>query len=282
MSRTVSGALAGHLATRAHKRCSMLRLDLVDGASIGITDHDQDLPFNLGDGSITYTASTGIFPSDVTLASGLEADSYEVTGPIGARVTLAAVLGGRYNRARARLFMVNWDDLTQGALAIMAGNVAEARPEGGKFVFEIRSDADKFNQTIGRLITPYCPGDHATCCVQIADELATTLSAVVDEFHITVAAAIDPADYTNGKLWFTSGVLNGALPVEIVGGSGSTLELFTPLAATPSNGDALTLKEGCDRTLAMCRDRFSNAINHRGFPFTPGSDQVLKVPVPGA
>jgi uncharacterized phage protein (TIGR02218 family) len=280
--RTIGAGLTAHIAQTAHTRCTMLRLDLTDGTSIGITDHDLDLSFDLGDGAITYDAETGIFPSDVTLASGLEADNYEVSGPIGDTVTLAALLGGRFNRARARLFMVNWKSLASGSIPLMAGNVSEARPEGGKFIFEIRSDADRFNQPIGRLITPYCPGDHATCCVQIADELATTLSAVVDEFHITVAAAIDPADYANGKLWFTGGALAGTLPVEIVGGSGSTLELFAPLPATPSNGDALTLKEGCDRTRAMCRDRFDNVINFRGFPEVPGSDQVLKVPVPGA
>lgn len=281
MSRTVSVALAAHLATRAHHRCNMLRLDLRDGTALGITDHDQDLPFDEGSGEITYTASTGIFPSDVTLQAGLEADNFEVNGPIGAVVTLAALLGGRFDRARARLFVVNWDELTQGPLRIMAGNIAEVRVEGSKFVFEIRSDSDRFNQTIGRLITPYCPGDHATCCVQIADELPTTLDAVVDEYHLTVDAVIDPADYADGRLWFTSGALAGTLPVEIVGGSGSTLELFEPLPATPSPGDALTLKEGCNRTREMCRDRFDNVVNFRGFPEVPGSDQALKVPVPG-
>lgn len=281
MSRTVSGALAAHLATRAHKRATMLRLDLRDGASIGITNHDQDLTFAGVGGSLAYAASTGIFPSDLTLSAALEADSFEVTGPIGAVVTLPALLGGRFNRARARLFMVNWDDLTQGSIALMAGSVAEARPEGGKFVFEIRSDADRFNQVVGELITPYCSGRHATCCVQIADELPTTLDVVVDDFHITVDAVIDPDDYLHGRLWFTGGALAGMLPVEIVGGAGSTLELFTPLPAPPTAGDALTLKEGCDRTRAMCRDRFGNAINFRGFPEVPGTDQVLRYPVPG-
>lgn len=281
MSRTIGGALASHLATRSHTRCDMLRLDLRDGTSIGITDHDLDLTFNLGDGTITYEAGTGITLGDLSLSTGLEADNFEASGPIGDTVTLAGLLGGRFDGARARRFQVNWKSLGSGAIKLMAGNVREVRVEGGRFVFEIRSDADRFNQTIGRLITPYCPGDHATCCVQIADELATTVSAVPDEYHLTVAAAITPADYADGRLWFTSGALAGTDPIEIVGGSGSTLELFEPLPATPSNGDGVTLKEGCNRTREMCRDRFDNAINFRGFPEVPGSDQALKVPVPG-
>ena len=83
MSRTLGAALVAHLAGRSHTRCLMLRLDLADGTSIGVTDHDSPLAFNLGDGLLTYRADTGILASDITLQTGLEPDNYEVTGPIG-------------------------------------------------------------------------------------------------------------------------------------------------------------------------------------------------------
>jgi hypothetical protein len=50
----------------------MLRLDLQDGTSLGITDHDQPCRMNLGDGAISYSASTGILASDVVLTCGLK------------------------------------------------------------------------------------------------------------------------------------------------------------------------------------------------------------------
>ena len=160
MSRTLSAGLTSHLATRSHTRCNMLLLDLRDGTSIGVTDHDKDISFDIGDGTVTYQAGTGILTSDVSLSAGLDADNYEVTGPIADVVTLEAVVGGRFNRARARLFQVNWKRLTDGAIKLLAGNVSEARIEGGKFVFEIRSDADRFNQVVGRLIINNCDADH--------------------------------------------------------------------------------------------------------------------------
>jgi uncharacterized phage protein (TIGR02218 family) len=281
VSRTIGGALVSHLATRTHTRCYMLRLDLTDGTSIGITDHDRDLDFDLGDGEITYSASTGILPSDVTLQTGLDADNYEVSGPIGDTVTLAALLGGRFNRATARLFMVNWKSLGSGAIPIMKGWVSEARPEGGKFVFEIRSAADKLNQVIGRVTSPFCPGDHAECCVNIADEVATTVSGVVNDRAFTVAAAITAADFVGGLVTFTGGGLAGTLPIEIFAVSGSTLTLFTALSDLPEIGDAVTIKEGCDRTRATCVSRFANAAWFRGLPDMPGTDQVMKYQVPG-
>ena len=280
MSRTLSVSMQSHLAGRSHTRCSMLRLDLRDGTSIGITDHDRDLTYNLGDGALTYFADTGILPSDVAFAVGLDADNYEVSGPIGDTVTLTALLGGRLDRARARLFQVNHRNLSHGAIALMAGNVTEARAEGGRFVLEIRNDFDRFNQTVGNIITNYCSGEHPNCCVNMGAETATTVTAVISVLEFTVAATLTDR-HVPGRLWFTSGALDGTLPMEIVRRSGDTVELFQPLVEPPQIGDALVVKEGCNRTRTMCRDRFDNVLEFRGYPEVPGSDQIMRQPVPG-
>ncbi|MFC7290883.1 DUF2163 domain-containing protein [Hirschia litorea] len=36
--------------------------------------------------------------------------------------------------------------------------------------------------------------------------------------------------------------------------------------------------EVCDKSFAMCRDRFSNHLNFQGFPFLPGMDAILAGP----
>jgi uncharacterized phage protein (TIGR02218 family) len=282
MSRTLAAPMVSHLASRSHTRCNMLLLDLSDGTSIGITDHDMSLDYDIGDGVVTYDAGTGILASDIALSAALDADNYEVRGPIGEVVTLEAILGGRFNRARARLFQVNWKSLGSGAIKIMAGDVAEVRPEGGEFVFEIRSDFDRFNQVVGTVITPYCQGTHATCCVQIAPETATTITSAASALTFNIAATLDPADHRDGRLWFTTGALAGTEPREIYAISGNTVTLFAPLADVPGVGDALTVKEGCDRTRATCLARFDNVIELRGgYPETSGSDQILRMPIPG-
>lgn len=272
--------MASHLAGRAHTRCTMLRLDLRDGTSIGITTHDRPLSFNLGDGVITYAADIGILPSDVALSTGLEADNYEVTGPVSATITREALLGGRFDRATARLFQVNHRNLAHGAIRLMKGNVTQARVEGGRFTLEIRNEFDRYNQVVGRLITNRCSGDHAACCTNIAPEIATTVTAVVDALTFTVSATLTER-HIPGRLWFTSGQLAGTLPVEITARSGNSVTLFTPLVEAPKVGDALIVKEGCDLTRTMCRDRFNNVLEFRGYPELPGSDQVLRPTVPG-
>lgn len=36
--------------------------------------------------------------------------------------------------------------------------------------------------------------------------------------------------------------------------------------------DAITMYAGCDHSIGTCRDKFSNAVNHRGFPYISGKN----------
>ena len=283
MSRTLSAALASHLGTRSHSRCNMLLLELRDGTTHGFTDHDKDIAFSLPEkpGTVTYSARAGLRFSDISLPSGLDVGNCEVTGPIGEVFTLAGVLGGRWNRATAWVFQVNWKAPT-ASIDLMKGKLSELRPAGGEFTVEIRDDRDALNQVVCSVITPYCKGEHAACCVQIAPSTATTITSVESALQFNIAAALNAANHLYGKVQFTTGALAGTLPVEIFSISGSTVKLFEPLVAAPGIGDALTVKEGCDRTRATCKARFNNVLEFRGYPEVPGSDQVLRSAIEGA
>jgi uncharacterized phage protein (TIGR02218 family) len=269
----------------------MLLLDLLDGTSIGITDHDKDIDYDIGDGTITYLSGTGIRMSDVAMSAGLDADNFEVRGPIGDTVTLAAVLGGVLNRAVARHFQVNWKDLTQGSLNVLKGAVSEARIEGGEFVLEVRSDVDRLNQTVGRTITNSCDADFADGirCFATATTITLTLTSVTDAMRFS-------GSYTGSYVdnFFNKGTITGATGEN----AGATVEIetwtsagavvtFAPFAVTPAIGDTFTVKNGCfDPATGQTKSRaacmtFGQILNFRGFPEVPGSDQVLKPAIPG-
>ncbi len=282
--RTLAGGMTSHIAGRSHTRCSMMRLDLRDGSSLGITDHNDDLDFNLGDGSITYQSGTGILPSDIVLQIGLDADNCEIRGPINDVVTLEAVLGGRFDRARVRLFQVNHRALANGAISLLAGNIAEPRIEGGWFVFEIRSDFDRFNQVVGRTIVNNCDADYGDArCGATPESVVGTVTVVTDAMNFTVSYAGSYAnDYFDaGTVEALTGDLAGTLPVEVHSWTAAgVIELFAPLVEAPTIGDTFTVKRGCGKSRADCMAR-NNIVNFRGFPEVPGSDQVLRAAVPG-
>jgi uncharacterized phage protein (TIGR02218 family) len=295
VTRTLVAGLTSHLATGKTRLSRCVLLDLRDGTSLGITDHDIDLTVNLGDSpSILFRADVGAIPSAASLSIGMDSDTFEVTGPLGSVVTRAAVKGGRYLRARARLFDVNWSDTTQIA-RLMAGKVAEARIDGGRFVFTVRSAVDAYNQTIGRALSPQCSNEFGvndlphSRCQAVPTVYEAQVTAVTDDLRFQVAWTSSPAptaaaDVRNGKVTFTSGDLAGTLPVEVFNLSGSPLddiEVYHPLAEVPEVGDLLTVEEGCDKLRATCKLK-GQILQFSGFPDLTGTDAYVKFPNPGA
>ena len=282
--RTASAGMAAHLAQTGHKRCNMLLFDLTDGTSIAVTDHNKDLDFDIGDGSETYLSDTGFRISNVQLSCGLEADNYEVRGPIGDTVTRSGILGGRYNRARARLFQVNWSALGDGALKIMPGNVGEARIEGGEFVFEVRSDKDRLNQVVGRILANTCSADYAdqVQCFATPTEVTGTVTSVTDAMRFTVSFTGSYADdfFNKGTVTGLTGGNAGTVMEIYDWTAAGVLTLFAPLGVEPDVGDTFTIKDGCDKTRPACMAH-GQILNARAFFEVPGSDQVMKPALPG-
>lgn len=295
--RTLSAGIAGHISGKAHKRVAMLRLDLADSSTLALTDHDRDLPFDLGDGAATYLAGTGIMPSDLSLSTGFDADEIEVTGPLVeggtldlGEVTKAMMLGGRFDDAEAWFFQVNWDDLAAGSINLLKGRVVLAEVIGGEFKLTIHSEIGKFSQEIGRTITAYCDADFGDArCGTTPVTDAVTVTAVTDARTFTVSNGDGRATnfYTGGTVQFTSGALNGTRKVEVSAyNTSGALVLWADLAEPPEVGDALNIRQGCfdvatgeSKTRTACM-AFDNIVNFRGFPDVPGTDQVLRYPNP--
>lgn len=288
MSKTISAGLAAHYAKRSHSRCRLALLVLRDGSSIGVTDHDQPINFDLiGEGEIEYKANTGATFSDIVLQIGLDADNCEIRIPLKGTgdFTLERVAGGRLNRARTYLAEINWKTPADGALKQLAGNVSEVRIEGGEAVLEIRSDCDRYNQVIGRLITNNCDADFGdgVRCHATPVEIVGTVDAVADamNFAVTFAGSYAADFFNGGTVEALTGDLAGTDPVEIFDWTaGGTITLFMPLVEAPAIGDTFTIKQGCPKNRAACM-AFGQILNFRGFPETPGSDQIFRPTIPG-
>lgn len=295
MSRTLSAGMQSHLAGNAHTLCAMLRLDLPNGDVFAFTDHDATLSFDLGDGPAEYQPWTGIDASAVVLAVGLEASNCEVSGPIGDLVTRNAVMGGRFRGAVARYFMVNWDELSDGPIRFMKGEVGEGRCEGSRFFLEIRGLTAPFNESWGRVLTPLCTatfGNPDTGCPVVRVPVAATIIAVTDDFRFRVNLGGTYAnDYFNlGSVSFLTGDLDNtaeAVIFDYVGATGA-IELLEPLVDTPQIGDTLNVYRGCSKLLRSDDAGLPTCFTYgavesfRGFPEVPGSRFYHRVSAPGS
>ena len=290
--RTIVAGLASHIATSRTRLSRCIRLDLRDGTSIGVTDHDSDLEVNLGDGALSYSADIGLTAASIKHSLGLSADSLELSGPIADPFTRTAVAGGRFTQARVRVFDVRWDSPTQ-YLRLMAGKITAATVSGGQFTFEARSKVDAYNQVIGRVLAPQCSHEFGvdngltSRCQATPQVWAATVTAVTDDMHFEVSwgspAPDEAADALNGLVEFTSGELAGTYPVEVFSLSGSpldTIETYQPLIEAPQVGDSLTVTEGCDKLRTTCKLK-GQILNFGGFPDLVGTDAYVKFPAPG-
>lgn len=291
MTRTIGSPLATKFAARSTTLAKCVRLDLRDGSSLRVTDHNRDLSVNLGDGAASYLAGTGMKLGDIVLSIGFSADSTELRGPLGAVVTKAAILGGRYDRARFRVFEADWTAPTQ-IVRWMAGKVAEPRVEAGEYVLELRGPQDAFNQVIGRVLSPLCSHDFGDAkCQATVPEFPATVSAVEDDMTFTVGftgTTPTAGQASFGLVEFLTGDLAGTPPVEVFSLSAGVVSVYAPLAAAPVIGDTLMLKGGCsklrksdDPDVVTCMS-VGNILRNGGFPDAPGSEAYLKYAVPGS
>lgn len=293
MPRTIPGALATAFGSSPRKGAECLILEAKDGARAGFTTWSGPIAVDLGLGAGEDDCLPGINLSTVILATGLDAGSFEADGPARGDFSGAKIRGGKWRGARAWLVRVSPG--VEGFTPIMAGTVGEGRVEGRRFTLEIRNAADAFNQSWGRVLSPWCSatfGDFATGCPVARTPIACTVTAVTDDFRFTVdLGGVHPDAYFNlGAAAFLTGDLAGTAEVPVAGyvGASGAVELFEPLVAVPEVGDTLNLYRGCSKLLRSENAALPTCVSYgaaadfQGFPEVPSSRFYHKVSAPGA
>ncbi|AKM09881.1 DUF2163 domain-containing protein [Croceicoccus naphthovorans] len=292
MARTLDPLLDAALAQSPRKGAEIAIVESRQGNRQRLTTWDRPLSIDLGLGDGTETCTPGMMHSAITLAAGMDASHFEMSGPIGGAFTEERVLGGYWRSARVWL---GWtspgvaDPLPVAAL--MAGRVGEYRVEGRRWVLEVRNAADGFNQSIGRVLSPYCTHDYGDAkCTKVRTPYACEVTYVASSFSFAVDIGGEHPDdfFEFGDVTFDSGALAG-LEGEVFRFTGDTasVELLAPMPVAPQVGDTLTLYRGCsklrlsdDPTLPTCLTN-ENVINFGGHPEVPGTEQYFKIASPG-
>lgn len=282
--KTISSALASHISGEVTTLATCWKLTPRARPALGFTDHDRDLVFE----GLTYSASTGFTPSAISAAASLAVDNLEVEGMLQAgALTEAEIMAGVYDFAEIEVFMVNYNDLSQGSLKLRRGWLGEVSCTRGRFVAEVRGLAQGLSQTLGELYGPACRarfGD-SRCKVNPAAHTVTGGVDGVDaanprQIFADAARLEATAHFTGGAVTFTDGD-NAGLSMEVKehrlnAAIGGVFTLALPLPYPIAAGDAYSLVAGCDKTLATCAGRFGNAVNFRGEPHIPGLDRLLQ------
>jgi uncharacterized phage protein (TIGR02218 family) len=285
--KTLPTGLQAHLTSGATTLCWCWRLTRRDGVKLGFTDHDRDLVF---DGT-TFEAAAGFTASEIKDSVGLNVDNLEVTAAVTSqRLAEKDLAAGIYDDAKVEIFRVNWQSVAQRVL-MRSGSLGEVKRTGFAFAAEVRGLAHYLQQPKGRVFQYSCDADlgNSRCGVNLTTAANSGTGTIVSvgntrRFTVSGLAAFASGWFSRGLLTFTSGAALGQ-KIEIkshaIVVADVVIELWQPAVAPLLAGQTFFVTAGCDKTIETCRDKFSNALNFRGFPHMPGNDFLTKISRPG-
>lgn len=245
---------------------------LKDATRRGFTEHDLPLVLN----GIVHEPQSGVTAGALESASGLAPDNTDIIGALTSdAITDSDLERGLYDGAEVDLSLVDWTDPADHVL-LFRGNIGETTRGPLAFTAELRSMAAKLDQPTGRAFLSQCDAElgDARCGVMLAPAQGTVI-AIAPTGEVT-ASGLSESHARGALTWITGANAGTTHPVKDQ--TGQTLSFWSPPPDPIAPGDTFNVTQGCDKTLATCRDRFANAINFRGFPHIPGDDFAASYP----
>jgi uncharacterized phage protein (TIGR02218 family) len=276
--REVSAALEAHLTQPLTTLATCVKIARKDGHILAFTDCDVNLTI----AGVTYRASEALSPTRVNSAVNLAVDHLEMDGALSDdAITEGDLLSGKYDGAAVTLMLVNHRDTSMGSLLLKYGTFGEVTLRGQQFTAELRGLTQALQQPVGESFSPTCRAElgDTRCKVSMAGREVSGVVQGVSGWQVVLDANRTETDgrYTEGRLTFTSGVLQGQ-GFRVREQREGRISLLLPWPEPPAVGDGYQLQQGCDKRFTTCVARFANAVNFRGEPHLPGLDRILETP----
>lgn len=252
------------------------RVVRADGVALGFTTHDQPLVVN----GLRHESAPGMVPSAIIGNDDLAVDNMEICGALTTdAITGADLLAGRYDDAVVCVFLLDWRAPDAGQQILARGRIGDVEAgvdADGGFVAALRGPTAALAVTAVESYSPECRADlgDRRCGVALRGLTALVTAEASDGVAIGLAVA-DPMleNYVDGRLRVLDGPMAG-LDRQIVAIDDNRLVVDQPLAIAA--GTRLRLRQGCDKRLVTCAQRFGNAVNFRGEPHVPGGDILTR------
>lgn len=252
------------------------RLSRRDGIVIGLTSHDRDLVID----GVPYRAAPGMKPSAIETSASLDAATMDLEGAVTSDAIAAADLdAGRWDGADLMLFVTDWTACETAPVTVASGWLGAVERRGAAFTAEL--------QGVTRILDgPACPATSPSCRAMLGDP-ACRVDLAPRTHHRRVVAAVGravtldvplaPGTAAFGELTWLEGAVCG-LASPVIAEEGTVLTLAEMPPEMPPLPLRVRLVEGCDKQLATCSARFSNALNFRGEAHLPGNDLLTRYP----
>lgn len=267
--------MASRLALPATTLCHAWRLTRTDGIRLGFTDHDRVLTL----GGLQFEPQSGMTASEARDSVGLNVDTADVAGALTSeRIAAEDIDAGLYDGAKVETLLVDWTE-TAAHVVLRTATIGKLTRADGAFTAELDSIAKTYDQPKGRHFRRGCDADvgDGRCGVDLS-------APALRGQGVVVAVLADGRIRVAGLDMFSEGWFVGGLATRTDGkihrvASHSRRNGDVVLALDGENppavaGASFSVTAGCDKSFAVCRSKFANSLNFRGFPHLPGNDAV--------
>jgi len=275
--RTISAALKAHYALGTTTIATCWQATLTNGTVVRATSHTEDIEYPPSSGYV-YSSVAAYSASAVTNTADLSVDNLELEGFLASPLlTEDDVLSGVWDYAAVEMFEVNYKDLSMGRNLIRKGTLGEVKAGKSQFNAELRGLMQKLSRHIVKVTTKECPHDlgDSRCQVVLATYTVTgSVTTATSPRQFTDSTRTEATDwFTGGLLTWTSG-LNDGLKMEVRRSTVTgVFELHEAMPFEVQVGDTYSVYAGCTKRFTEdCITKFSNGVNHGGFPHLPLSE----------
>lgn len=227
--RSISPALLAHLQGDVRTICTLWTITRKDGLVLGFTDLDVDVTFN----GVVYRSNGGYSHSNIEAGSTMSTANLEMQAVFdSSAVNQADIEAGLYDFAAVQIQIVNYLDLTMGALQLNGGLLGQVQVLNGRYTAELRGLAQVFQQDAGNVYSP-------TCRATFGDSKCQFNAASVT-FNGTVASVNNSVSFNDPTLTQTGPTTN------VIDVDGHLIPTRTPftIQIVPPNGGAFAANNG--------------------------------------
>lgn len=280
--RDIPSELAVTIEGGAALLCHVWIVERRDGVRLGFTDHDRALTVE----GVVCSAASGWTGGAAEGRLGLEPGTASAAGVLDdAAVTAADLDDGLWDGAAVELWRVDWSAPAR-RVRLSRGTIARVAREGDRFVAEAEGALTRLDRVAGRSFGRTCDAalgdDRCRAAVDGAGFNGSGTVVAADGPRLTVGGLGAFADgwFSGGRLSWTSGANAGRVS-GVALHRGGLVVLDEAARRAVAAGDGFTVRAGCDKRAATCREKFGNGLNFQGFPEIPGDDFLTAYPVEG-
>lgn len=276
-------ALQSLLDSGQYCKCNLFTFTLITGQIYRWTDADIDV---VSAGLIYSSTGPSISGAHFHLSRGLQVDVLTLrvlsksSDLIGAVPWSVAARSGALDGALVRIdkaFLSAWGSPAE-SLNFFTGRIRDAKDMEIDIEITVSSDDDQLNAPIPKL--SFQPGCVRTlyesgCTVARAAFRKTgNVTGVQNRVRLSIGLSDPDGFYALGAITFNTG-LNSGVRRSIKSHAGGVIELSNPLVFDLAVGDAFSIVAGCDKTSAMCANKFNNLPNFKGTPYVPKPETMV-------